>query len=176
MEPFIGEIRLFAGNFAPRGWARCDGKILNIQQNTALFSILGNIYGGDGKTTFALPNLQGRAAIGQGSGPGLTPRQLGASIGQATETLTVNQIPSHTHIPNGTSVSSSTTATADPTNAIWGSENAISPYKPYDSTPNSAMSQQAVGSAGISQPHNNMQPYVGLTYIIALDGIYPPRS
>ncbi|MBD3756388.1 MAG: phage tail protein, partial [Gammaproteobacteria bacterium] len=96
-EPFVGEIRMFAGNFAPRGWAFCDGQLLAVSQNDALFSLLGTIYGGDGRTTFGLPDMRGRIPVHQGSGPGLSPRRLGSKSGAETETLTVNQMPSHTH-------------------------------------------------------------------------------
>jgi len=176
MDPYIGEIRLFAGNFAPRGWALCDGSVLHISQYSALFSVIGNVYGGDGKTTFALPNLLGKAAIGQGSGPGLTTRQLGISVGQESVTLTTAQMPSHTHIPNGTSVSSGATATADPTNAIWGSESAAARLVPYSDTPTTVMHPSAVSPSGLSTPHNNMQPYLALTFIIATEGVFPPKS
>jgi len=176
MDPYIGEIRLFAGNFAPRGWALCDGSLLQVQHYSALYSVLGNVYGGDGKTTFALPNMLGRAAIGQGNGPGLTPRQQGAAVGQTTETLTMNQIPRHTHMANGTTVSSKETATADPTNAIWGSESVAAPLKPYAADIGVNMHPTAVSFVGGNQPHNNMQPFLALTFIIAIEGVYPPKQ
>ena len=174
MDPFIGEIRLFAGNFAPKGWAFCDGSLLPIQQNTALYSLLGITYGGDGKTTFALPDLRGKAPIHRGAGPGLSNYQLGQSGGSSTVTLTQAQIPSHTHQPKA---NSSVNAT-NPEGGLWGSTQrvlgGITAYGP--STGLAPMNAAAIIPAGGSQPHNNMQPYLGLNFIIALEGIFPPRS
>ncbi|MFZ5643699.1 MAG: phage tail protein [Bacillota bacterium] len=172
MDPFIGEIRIFAGNFAPYGWAFCNGQIMQIVQNTALFSLIGNVYGGDGKTTFALPNLSGRAPMHQGAGPGLTPRVLGETGGYTSVTLLQNEMPVHSHAVN----CQATANTNDPAGAVWANTAGRGSPTPYGTPPNVAMSQQAVQPAGGSMPHNNMQPYLGLNFIIALQGIFPPRS
>ncbi|HKJ79891.1 MAG TPA: tail fiber protein [Prolixibacteraceae bacterium] len=170
-EPFIAEIRIFAGNFAPRSWAFCDGQLLPVSQNTALFSLIGTTYGGDGRTTTALPNLQGRAPMHPGRGPGLTARTLGQNTGVETVLLNANQIPSHNHvlnvceetgdsnIPEGNSFAKS----AIPIASVYSNQ-------PPDKTGGTA------GNAGGGQSHNNMQPYLSLNYIIALQGLYPSRS
>ncbi|TSI05172.1 phage tail protein [Lysinibacillus sp. BW-2-10] len=175
-EPFIGEIRPFAGKFAPKGWALCNGQLLPIIQNTALYSILGTMYGGDGKTTFALPNLQGRVVLQQGTGPGLTGRVQGQSGGSATETLITSQMPVHSHVPN--CQSTLTPGLNNPSNAIWSNVDTSNRGKDIytDSQPNALMSTNAILSTGGSQPHNNMQPYLGLNFIIALQGIFPARD
>lgn len=173
MDPFIGEIRIFAGNFAPKGWAFCDGSLLRITQNTALFSLLGVTYGGDGKITFALPNLQGRAAMHWGAGAGLTPRSLGEMGGEPTQTLLLSEIPSHTHVPsavNGTTANSTT-----PVGAVWSDVSGRGSYNVYGSELNTTMHPAAIGISGRSMPHNNMQPFLGLSYIIAMEGIFPQR-
>lgn len=173
---FMGEIQIFAGNFAPRGWALCNGQLLSIQQNTALYSLLGVTYGGDGRSTFALPNLQGRAPMQPGQGPGLTSHTLGEVGGSQNVTLLTTQMPAHNHIPMGDG-NGGTAATGVATNNVWGSRSSRSGDPIYtDSTVNVTMSPNALSAAGSSQPHNNMQPYLGLNYIIALQGIYPPRS
>lgn len=178
-DNFIAEIRIFAGNFAPKGWAFCDGQIMSISQNTALFSLLGTTYGGDGKSNFALPNLNGRVPIGAGGGPGLTPRYLGEEGGSDYITLLLSEIPLHLHAINNGSV---------PAPAFDGSGNSDSPVNSYPAnsvkaygpiakaTKNSAGTLVEVSSAGGSQPHNNLQPYLTVRYIIALQGIFPPRS
>jgi microcystin-dependent protein len=177
MDPFIGEIRLFAGNFAPKDWALCNGQLMAITQNSALFALLGTTYGGDGKTTFALPDLRGRVPINFGTGAGLTPRTLGEVAGSPYVTLLENQIPAHTHQPMAVAVQG---ASQNPSGNIWaeavpsGRGGQQAPL--YAPTPNATMSPMAVAQAGGSQPHNNMQPYVGLNYIIALTGIFPPRQ
>lgn len=168
-EPFIAEVRIFAGNFAPRSWAFCNGQLLPISQNTALFSLVGTIYGGDGRTTFGLPNLQGRAAMHPGRGPGLTPRTLGQSGGAETVTLSQTQLPSHNHVLN---VEADERAEESEPN---GQVLAAAEQYGDDATP-SAMSNQAVTSAGGGQAHNNMQPYIAINYIIALQGLFPSRS
>ncbi|MCX4248096.1 phage tail protein [Paraliomyxa miuraensis] len=170
MEPFIGQIIMFAGNFAPRGWALCDGQLLPISQNQALFSILGTTYGGDGRTTFALPDLRGRASLHAGSGPGLTPRSLGQKSGEETVTLTVNQMPSHGHVVNAADTMANVRS---PSNAVLAQE-ATGAYQNgrTDVTMNPAM----IGNSGGSQPHDNMQPYLVVNYIIALEGIFPSRN
>lgn len=170
-EAFIGEIRMFAGNFAPRDWAFCDGQLLSIAQNTALFSLLGTTYGGDGVSTFRLPDLRGRVAMHPGSGPGLTPRTQGEIGGSETNTLTVAQMPPHNHTVNAS------TADGDqniPTNTIPGNTKALD--KEYVSTgANTTMSPSMIGVTGQGQPVNNIQPYGTVNYIICLYGIYPSR-
>ena len=165
-QPFIGQIVLFAGNFAPRGWALCNGQLLPISQNTALFSILGTTYGGNGQTTFALPDLRGRVAVSSGQGPGLTPRSLGEMAGSETVTLTASQMPAHTHAVNATNNGQTTNRPQSAVPAKGGTYSTASP----DTTMN------AVGNAGGSQPHDNLPPYTTLNYIIALEGIFPSRN
>lgn len=177
-DAYIGEIRIFAGNFAPKGWALCNGQLMAISQNTALFSILGVQYGGDGKTTFALPNLMGRTAIGQGAGPGLTPRSVGEAVGSQVVSLLASQMPMHAHTPMGYSKKGST---SDPTNAVWGEysvggRGGQTPVPLFAATPDAQMSPVALNSTGGGQPHNNMQPFLAMNYIICLQGEFPPRS
>lgn len=169
--PMIGEIRLFAGNFAPRGWAFCDGQVLSIAQNTALFSILGTTYGGNGQTTFALPDLRGRASIGPRQGPGLSSYALGEPGGQETVTLTTTQIPAHNHTLN---VNNGVGTTTSPVNAVPAVS--ASRDSEYASTANATMATTAIGNAGGSQPHENRQPYLAINYIIALVGLFPSRN
>lgn len=161
---------MFAGNFAPRGWAFCDGQLLAVSQNDALFSLFGTIYGGDGRTTFGLPDMRGRIPIHAGSGPGLSPRPLGSKAGSEQETLTVNQLPSHTHGP----VKANAAAASDSSPA--GELNATSSVDIYTSSGNTDMSSQAVTNIGGSQPHTNIQPFLCIHFIVALFGIYPSRS
>lgn len=170
-EPFIGEISWFGGNFAPRGWAFCNGALLPIAQNTALFSILGTAYGGDGRTTFALPDVRGRTVIHSGSGPGLTPRALGSKGGTENETLTINQIPAHSHNLNASAGGANS---ATPSNNVLANTGRTRIYE--GGIPNATMSSSAIAATGGSQPHNNMQPYTTLNCIIAIQGIYPSRS
>jgi microcystin-dependent protein len=175
-EPYIGEIIMFAGNFAPRGWAFCNGQILSIAQNTALFSILGTTYGGNGQTTFALPNLQGRVPMHWGAGPGLTPRDLGETSGTETVTLISSQMPAHNHIVNANTAAGTGT---EPTNSfIAGVADANSGglFPAFESTANTTLNPMAVGVAGGSQPHANMQPYQCVSFIIALQGVFPSRN
>lgn len=171
-DQYIGEIRIFGGNFPPKGWAYCDGSLLPIRQNTALFSILGTSYGGDGRTTFALPNLSSAAPMNQGRGAGLSARTIGEAVGTGSVTLTVSQIPAHNHLAQSQTVADS----PDPEGAVW-SDISVNPRLPkiYSSTANAVMNVQAVGNAGNNQPHNNMQPYLGLSFIIALEGVFPSR-
>lgn len=164
-EPFIGEIQIFGFNFNPRGWAYCNGATLPIAQNTALFSLIGTIYGGNGQTTFQLPNLAGRAAMQQGNGPGLTPRVLGEATGVNTVTLTTNQIPSHRHVVRAT-LSSGTQASPAGGVPTTSEEQLL-----FDTGTDVAMTPPA--PSGGSQPHENMQPYLGVNFCIALQGIYP---
>lgn len=174
-DAYIGEIRVFAGNFAPKGWALCNGQLMSIAQYTALFSILGVQYGGDGKTTFALPNLMGRAPMGQGTGQGLTPRAMGSTVGNATVTLSTQEIPAHTHTPMAISLPQNSN---DPTDHYWAEapKSKAGQKKLYTPTPNTQMAPDALGIAGGSQPHNNMQPYLAMNYIICLNGEFPSRG
>jgi microcystin-dependent protein len=172
-SPFVAEIRIFAGNFAPTGWATCDGQLLPISQNTALFSLLGTTYGGDGKTTFGLPNLQGNAPMMWGQGPGLSLRDIGEQGGEPSVTLIISEMPSHAHSFNGLTAPA---ASRDPTNAQLARSRNGNVYQTDATTGQVIMAPQAIGIAGGSLPHNNMQPYLALTFIIALQGIFPPRS
>jgi microcystin-dependent protein len=169
-EPFIAEIRIFAGNFAPRGWAFCNGQLLPIAQNTALFSLIGTIYGGDGRTTTALPNLQGRAPMGPRSGPGLTTRTLGQHGGATTVTLTEAQMPSHNH-PAPTEASAETADSGDPRNRYL----AVTTPRIYRDE-GTVVDMAPTSTVGGGQAHDNRQPYLGLNFIIALVGLYPSRS
>ncbi|AGC76012.1 microcystin-dependent protein [Nonlabens dokdonensis] len=188
MDPFLGEITTFAGNFAPRGWAFCHGQLLAISQNSALFSILGTTYGGDGRTTFALPDLRGRAAVSQGNGPGLSSYNLGQRGGLESVTLNETQIPSHTHTASGTAKASSGTGTSnDPAGANFAS--ASTPLNPTTTVDTQVYTSGAndgtmaannvdvtVGNSGSSQSHTNMQPFLAINYIIALQGVFPSRN
>jgi len=169
-EPFVGEIRMFAGNFAPRGWSFCDGQLLAVSQNDALFSLLGTTYGGDGRTTFGLPDLRGRIPIHQGTGPGLSPRRLGSKAGAESVTLTTNQMPSHTHdvIVNN--------AAADQTSPTGHVLAETAPKTYTDATARQEnMSSSSVTNTGGGRSHANLMPTLCLNYIIALVGIYPSR-
>lgn len=177
-SPFLGTISLFAGNFAPRGWALCNGQLLSISTNQALFSIIGTTYGGDGIRTFALPDLRGRAPIHQGQGPGLTNRNLGELGGEEHVTLQVTQIPAHVHTLNA---STNTANQASPaTNVLAVSTDASVGGAPLNFTGsagiNTFMSPNSIGPAGGNGPHDNMQPYLAVTFIIALEGIFPSRN
>lgn len=173
MEPFIGQVILFAGNFAPRGWAFCHGQLLPIAQNQALFSILGTTYGGDGRTTFALPDLRGRAPIGAGQGPGLNDRRLGARTGTETNTLNVTQIPAHNHAV----AFNATEAQADsPDPAGRYLANAAVDIYNQTRTGNVQVDAGTTGNTGGNQSVNNMPPVLALNYIIALQGVFPPRA
>ncbi|HNL39212.1 MAG TPA: tail fiber protein [Saprospiraceae bacterium] len=170
-DPFVAEIRIVSFNFAPQGWAFCDGQILPLSQNTALFSLLGTIYGGNGLNTFALPNLQGRAAMHPGQGPGLSLRDLGEEGGTEVVTLIESEIPSHNH--NLVAVNFPADSNSPSGNALSRSAN-VSAYG--NTGPTVAMKNTTIAPTGLGLPHNNMQPYLTLNFIIALQGIYPPRS
>lgn len=170
-EPFIAEIRIWACNFAPRGWALCNGQLLPIAQNTALFAVVGTTYGGDGRTTLGLPNLQGRAPMHPGRGPGLTDRRLGERGGVEEVTLTEAQMPQHTHTLMGNSAAATT---GNPSGAQLADTDPHRNYGP--SRDNEQLASQAVANAGGSQAHNNMQPYLTLNFTIALVGLFPSRS
>jgi microcystin-dependent protein len=172
-EPFIAEIRIFAGNFAPRNWAFCNGQLLPVAQNTALFSLIGTTYGGDGRTTTALPNLQGRAPMHPGRGPGLTSRRLGENGGAEDVTLSEAQMPNHTHTMRATSETADLNAPG-PTRTLARSSGGFA-YQQADSNLVD-LAGQALPNAGGSQAHNSMQPYLAINFIIALAGLYPTRG
>jgi microcystin-dependent protein len=199
MDEFIATIKMFGFNFAPRGWALCDGRILSIAQNTALFSLLGTTYGGNGQTTFALPDLRGRIALGQGQGPGLQNRTIGEVAGSETNTLTVPQMPAHNHTATATSNSTSTSTSTMSAESNAGSlqnpsgkmfASGVQIYANEDPAANRTMSPQCVatttntttttqvtvGNNGSSQPVNNLQPFLCVNYSICLEGIFPSRN
>lgn len=173
-DPFIAEIRMFAGNFAPNGWALCNGQLMSISQYSALFSVLGTTYGGNGTTTFALPNLQCRVPLHWGNGAGLTPLTIGAVGGTESTTLNITQIPSHSHSVNASSGAADQNS---PAGNVWAAQadSSGTPIPVFAKTTDSVMSAAAIGTAGGSQAHSNMQPYLAVTYIIALEGLYPSR-
>lgn len=173
MDPFVAEIRIFPFNFAPKGWAWCDGQLLPISQNTALFSLLGTTYGGDGKSNFALPNLEGSAAMHPGQGPGLSLRDLGQTGGTDTVTLVQSEIPVHAHTLNSQGAPGDTSS---PANAAYSRVIGATPYEPPASAPIVALSPQALPPAGGGQPHNNLMPYLTFYFNIALQGVFPPRG
>lgn len=173
-DAFLGEIRLFAGTYAPQGWAFCNGQTLPIRQNTALFSLLGITYGGDGTTTFALPNLQASVPVQTGQGPGLSSYTLGQAGGTPSVTLTQAQMPTHGHQLQSSSAGGTQ---ASPENGIWSVPSAGRGLAAYNSSPGSspAMAPNILGGTGGGQPHENRMPFVVLNYCIALLGIYPER-
>jgi microcystin-dependent protein len=173
-EPFLGQIALFGFNFPPRGWALCSGQTLSIASNTALFALLGTQYGGNGVSTFGLPNLNGRGFVGQGQGPGLTIRTIGEQTGAATHTLTAAEMPGHTHLMQ---VYSGATGTAAAPAGGWLLVDPLSnSFQPSNATPITQLAASTLASAGGSQAHNNMQPYLVLNYCIATQGIFPSRN
>jgi microcystin-dependent protein len=173
-NPFVGEIRIFTGNFAPVGWAECDGQLLPISQNTALFSLLGTQFGGDGKSNFGLPDLQGSVPIGQGQGPELSARFIGEVGGTADVTLLQTEMPFHNHPIQGNAVSDHTAP--DPT-VLWGSLAGRNPPPLYQSgNTDVTMNPLALSVSGSSFPHNNLQPLLVLNFIIAMQGVFPTRS
>jgi len=170
-DQFIAEIRIFAANFAPKGWAFCNGQIMSISQNTALFSLLGTTYGGNGTSTFALPNFQGLSPIHPGQGAGLSLRDLGETSGVETVTLLASELPAHTHIPN---CNSGMGDQYGPPGNFWATD--AGGNNEYNATGASAMAAGILAPVGGNQPHNNLQPYLALNFCIALQGIFPPRS
>ena len=164
MDPFVAEIRIFPFNFAPKGWAFCDGQLLPINQNQALFSLLGTMYGGNGQTTFALPNLQGRMPVHIGQG--IT---QGQSAGEQAHTLVISELPAHVHVPVG---NSGAATSPNLTNNLWANGN----QPAYSATANAAMNPLGILAVGGSQPHDNMSPYLVLNFVIALTGIFPSRN
>ena len=164
--PFVGEIRMFAGNFAPAGWSFCNGALLPIDQNPTLFQLIGTTYGGDGQTTFALPNLQSRVPVHVG--PGFAQGQTG---GAETVTLTTSQIPAHSHVPQ---CNSNPGSQGTPGSGVWAANATLSPYA--NTAPSLAMDPGAIGSAGGSQPHDNMIPFLVINFILSLFGVFPSQS
>jgi microcystin-dependent protein len=164
-QSFIGEIRMFGGNFAPQGWAFCQGQLVPISENDALFNLIGTTYGGDGQTTFALPNLSSRVPVHQGAG-----FTLGQTGGEETVTLSVNQIPGHSHVPQCDSTNNSSNS---PANTVWAGTSALKQFAVAPALANVAMAPQALSPAGGSQPHDNMIPFLGINFIISLFGVFP---
>lgn len=173
MDPFVAEIRIFPFNFAPRGWAFCDGQLLPLSQNTALFSLLGTVYGGNGQSNFALPDLQGRTPMFWGQGPGLSLHSQGESSGSETVTLLESEIPAHSHALRASSDFAELQA-PNPARSLARSQNASA----YTTTLTSvvAMAPESLAPAGGDQPHNNLMPYLTLSFCIALQGVFPPRA
>jgi microcystin-dependent protein len=171
-DPFVAEIRIFPFNFAPKGWAFCDGQLLPLSQNTALFSLLGTTYGGDGKSTFALPDLQGRAPMHPGQGPGLSLHDLGETGGSETVALLQSEMPLHAHALRANTLDVADTNVPSPS-ASHALSTGGTLYQP---TANTQLDAQAVMPAGSSFPHNNMQPYLTLNFNIAMQGVFPPRG
>ena len=172
-EPFLSEIRMMSFNFAPRGWAFCNGTLLPINQNQGLFSLLGTTYGGDGKSNFALPNLQGCVPMHWGQGPGLSLRDIGETGGSDTVSLLESEIPSHSH---GYQASQSDSNDQSPENNLLAGGIGIGTYAPASGATMTNLAPVGITPAGGSQPHNNLQPYLTLNFCIALQGVYPPRT
>lgn len=170
-NPFLAEIRIFPFNFPPKGWAFCDGQILPISQNTALFSLLGTLYGGDGRSNFALPNLQGNVPVGQGQGPGLSLVDIGETSGEETVTLLQSEMPAHSH---GADCNASTADSTNPGGEVWAPD--VAGSNAYGSSGGGQMSPIALSASGGNEPHNNLQPYLVLNYCISLQGVFPPRT
>jgi microcystin-dependent protein len=172
-DPFVAEIRIFPFNFAPRGWAFCNGQLMPISQNTALFALLGTTYGGDGKSTFALPNVQGNVVIHPGQGPGLSLYDLGQTGGSETISLLESEMPSHAH---SLRASVSDALEPAPANQLFAKGAGIGMYVDAAAGQQTQLNANAVAPAGGDQPHNNMQPYLTLNYCLALQGVFPPRT
>ncbi len=172
-QPYVGEIRIFAGNFAPAGWMFCEGQLLAIAENETLFQLIGTTYGGDGQSTFALPDLRGRLPIHQGTGPGLSTRTIGESSGVETVTLTVGQLPVHTH---PVLLSSAAGTQANPQNQILGASPNVRVYRPTAVPPAVALAPTSVTLTGGSQPHDNLMPFLCVSFIISLFGIFPSQT
>ena len=175
MDPFVAEIRIFPFNFAPNGWAWCDGQLLPLSQNTALFSLLGTTYGGDGKSNFALPNLQGNAPMHPGQGPGLSLHDLGETGGSETVSLLESEIPAHSHSMLAHNGDQADAQNPSPNTALAQSANGFA-YQSNTSQNLIQLNPNILTPAGGDQPHNNMQPYLTFYFCIALQGVYPPRT
>jgi microcystin-dependent protein len=184
-QPYLGQIEAFPFGFAPRGWQTCSGQLLAINQNQALFSLLGTTYGGNGTTTFALPDLRGRIAMGQGNGGGLTPRVIGEVAGEENHTILITETPMHNHplmtaansnTANNTATPSGTVVLGSATGVASGAPITISPYAATPPAPTVALNAAAVGLNNGGQPHNNMMPYTCLQFCIAMQGIFPSRN
>lgn len=174
MEGTIAEIRMFAGNFSPRGWIFCNGSLQSIAQNTALFALVGTTYGGDGQTTFGVPDLRGRIPVGTGNGPGLPSVQLGELSGANSKTLITSNLPAHNHPLNAVTQAGSS---AIPTGNLLANTGALDKeYAPAAGNTAIALGATAIGSTGSAQPVNNMQPYLGMNYIMCVEGIFPSRN
>lgn len=172
-EAFVGEIRMFGGNYAPVGWELCNGQLLSIAGNEVLFTLIGTTYGGDGQSTFALPDLRGRSPLHQGTGGGSTPRVLGQKDGVESVSLTQNQLPAHTHMQSASTASASSVPAANAVPAAWPD----SPYRKRESSvPLTALAAGAVGATGAGQPHPNMPPFLPISFIIATVGNFPSRD
>ncbi|WP_462158963.1 phage tail protein [Pseudoalteromonas sp. GB56] len=175
-DPYIGEIRMFAGNFAPRNWSNCSGQILSIAQNNALFALLGTTYGGDGVSTFALPDLRGRIPVHQGAGPGLTPRKIGSKFGSERETLNINELPDHNH---ALMASLNDADSSNPANDVLASQSdGDQPYAGAPSDPSNfqQLNSQSIGISGGGQAHNNLMPSLCVNFIICMFGNFPSRN
>jgi microcystin-dependent protein len=172
-DPFVAEIRIFAGNFAPKGWAQCNGQLLPLSQNTALFSLLGTFYGGDGKSTFALPNMQGSVPVHQGQGQGLSQRFLGEQGGSEFITLLSSEMPFHTHTLRASSTGADDNDPGPDRQLTLAQGGGV--YNPTVTSP-AAMKFESLSVSGGDLPHNNLQPYLVLNFIIAMQGVFPPRS
>ena len=174
-DPFVAEIRIFPFNFAPQGWAWCDGQLLPLSQNVALFSLLGTTYGGNGMSNFALPDLQGRAPMHPGWGPGLSLHDLGETGGSETVSLLESEIPSHAHALNVRTTPAANVSTPS-SSVILGRSLGGNAYQSAGAAPQVTMSDQALAPAGGDQPHNNLMPYLTFYFCIALQGVFPPRT
>jgi microcystin-dependent protein len=172
-SPYVGEIRMFGGNFAPQGWMFCEGQLLPITENETLFNLIGTTYGGDGQTTFALPDLRGRVPVHMGQGSGLTSRTIGESAGEERVTLTANQVPAHTHALQASSGAATTT---NPSGAVWASgTGAQFSDQALDAPPMQQSPTPAIQPTGGNQPHDNMLPYLCVSFIISLFGVFPSQ-
>ncbi len=173
-EPFVGEIMMFGGNFCPRGWTNADGQLVSVSQNQALFSLLGTMYGGDGRTTFGLPDLRGRVPLHAGQGPGLTERRQGTRGGSEAHSLRVAEMPKHQHALNA---SKEVANQGSPTNNVLATQSRKKRmYAPFSGKTRTPLNANAIGTAGSGQAHNNMQPFLPIRFCIALQGVYPSRN
>lgn len=175
MDSYVGDIRLFAGTYAPRGWVLCNGALLSISDYQTLFTLIGTTYGGDGQTTFAVPDLRGRVPVGQGVGPGLAPRVIGQVYGSESVTLLAAQMPQHSHVPSATTAAATSPQPGGMLFAQTGVDNLYGPVPATDPKPET-MAPNAVSTAGGSQAHDNIMPSMAINYIIAVVGVFPSRN